>query len=216
MNAVPIANFDNVMPTYQMLKALLRDFPDVKMDKQHTMVVAPDEGAADRAIYYSSLMGLDMGMFYKRRDYTTIVNGRNPIIAHEYLGDSVENKDVFIADDIISTGESMLDMAAELKKRKVGRVFLAASFPLFTEGLRAFDKAYEAGLFDKLYATNLIHLTGHLRGKPWFGEVNMSKYVALLIATLNHDTSIAKLLNPSERIAKLLNRHNTAKLEARP
>lgn len=207
MNAAPIANFDNVMPSYQMLKALLKDFPDLIVHKDHTMIASPDEGAADRAIYYASMMGLDMGLFYKRRDYTRIINGRNPIIAHEYLGDSVEGKDVFIADDIVSSGDSMLDIAMELKKRRARRVFLAGTFTLFTDGLAAFDKAYADGVFDKVYGTNLVHLTDELKSKPWFHTVNMSKYIALLIATLNHDDSISKLLNPSERIRRLLDKH---------
>jgi ribose-phosphate pyrophosphokinase len=207
INASPIANFDNVMPTYQMLKSLLKDFPDVKVDKKHTMIVSPDEGAADRAIYYSSMMGIDMGLFYKRRDYTRLVKGRNPITAHEYLGDSVEGMDIFVADDIVSSGDSMLDIARELKKRKAKRVFLAGTFTLFTDGLEIFDEAYKEGLFDRLYGTNLVHLSSSLKSRPWFCEVNMAKYIALLIATLNHDDSISKLLNPSERIRRLLDAH---------
>lgn len=211
VNAVPINNFDNIMPTYQMLKALLKSFPDVEIDKEHTMIIAPDEGAADRAIFYASMLGLDMGLFYKRRDYTRIEKGRNPIIAHEYLGSSVEGMDVFIADDIISTGESMLDLATELKRRKARRVFLAGTFPLFTNGLEPFDKLYEDGMFDMLFSTNLIHLSQRLRDRPWFCEVDMSKYIALLVATLNHDSSISGLLSPAERINSLLKRHNDAK-----
>ena len=206
-NAAPLSNFDNVLPTYQMLKALFRVVPDIKIDKQHTMVISPDEGAAGRNIYYASMMGLDLGLFYKRRDYSVVVNGRNPIVAHEYLGDSVEGKDVIIADDILSTGESMLDLARELKRRKVNRVFFAATFALFTEGLEEFDKAYEAGLFTKLLGTNLSYLNPELKTRPWFTEVNMAKYVAMLVATLNHDQSISGLLNPNERIDRLLEMH---------
>lgn len=209
-NSVPLSNFDNVQPTYQMLKKLFKIHPDLKVNKDHLMVISPDEGAAGRNIYYATMMGLDLGLFYKRRDYSRVVNGRNPIVAHEYLGDSVEGKDCIIADDILSTGDSMLDLARELKRRKAGRVFLAVTFALFTEGLEPFDKAYEEGLFDTLLATNLNYLNPELKTRPWFGEVNMAKYVALLIATLNHDRSISKLLNPSERIDALLERHHNA------
>lgn len=211
-NAVPLSNFDNVQPTYQMLKALLRTHPDLVIDKNHMMIISPDEGAAARNIYYASMLGLDLGLFYKRRDYSKVVNGRNPIVAHEYLGDSVEGKDVIIADDILATGDSMLDIARELKRRKAGRVFLNATFALFTEGLFAFDQAYEEGLFDTLFATNLNYLNPELATRPWFAEVNMAKYVALLIATLNHDSSISQLLNPSDRIENLLRRHRAGEL----
>lgn len=206
-NAVPTENFDNVQPTYQMLKALLRTVPDLRIDKQHTMVISPDEGAAARNIYYASMMGLDLGLFYKRRDYSCIINGRNPIVAHEYLGSSVEGKDIIIADDILATGESLLDIARELKRRNAGRVFLAATFGLFTEGLAEFEKAYQDGLFDYLFASNLTHLNPELKAMPWFCEVDMSKYISMLIATLKHDSSISQLLNPSERIERLLEKH---------
>ncbi len=207
MNAAPAANFDNVQPTYQMLKMLLRSRPDLRIDKQHSMVISPDEGAATRNIYYSSMMGLDMGLFYKRRDYSCVINGRNPIVAHEYLGDDVAGKDVIIAEDILASGESLLDIATELRRRKARRVFPCVSFTLFTEGLAAYQKAYEEGLFDLLLGTNLAHLDPELKQKPWFCEVNMSKYVALLIATLNHDASISGLLDPHERIERLLEEH---------
>ena len=209
-NAVPLANFDSVQPTYQMLKALFKLYPDLRIDKENMMVISPDEGAAGRNIYYSSMMGLDMGLFYKRRDYSRVVNGRNPIIAHEYLGDSVEGKDIIIADDILSTGDSMLDLAQELKRRKARRVFMAVTFAMFTEGMEAFDRAHSEGLFDALFATNLNYLNPDLKTRSWFCEVNMAKYVALLIATLNHDHSISKLLNPSDRIHALLDRHRAA------
>ncbi|NLW79215.1 MAG: ribose-phosphate pyrophosphokinase [Ruminococcaceae bacterium] len=212
VNAAPVASFDNVMPTYQMLKALLKTQPDIRIDKDHFMIIAPDEGAADRSIYYASMMGLDLGLFYKRRDYSTIVDGRNPIVAHEYLGDSVEGKDVLIPDDILATGESMLDIARELRRRKAGRVFLATTFALFTKGYEVFDKAYEDGLFDMLYSTNLTSLPPELKTRPWFTEVNVSKYISLLIATLNHDASISGLLNPGERIDALLARHSQKQL----
>lgn len=207
MNAAPVANFDTVQPIYQILKCLLKARPDIVIDKRHSMVISPDEGAAPRNIFFSSMLELDMGLFYKRRDYSCVINGRNPILAHEYLGDSVEGKDVIIADDILSTGESMLDIAKELHKRKAGRVFLAATFALFTEGLEAFDEAYEQGQFDLLLGTNLTYLNPELKHRPWFKEVDMSKYIALIIATLNHDASISSLLNPDERIHRLLERH---------
>lgn len=205
-NSIPLANFDNVQPTYQMLKNLLRHVPDLCIDKEHMMVISPDEGAAGRNIYYAAKLGLDLGLFYKRRDYSRVVDGRNPIIAHEYLGDSVEGKDVIIADDILATGDSMLDLARELKRRKARRVFLAVTFGLFTEGMQAFDAAYQEGLFDKLLATNLTYLNPELKNRDWFIEVDMSKYIAILIATLNHDSSISKLLNPNDRIENLLKR----------
>ncbi len=209
-NSIPLNSFENVTPTYQMLKALLRVEPDIDIDRRHMMVISPDEGAANRNIYYASMLGLDLGLFYKRRDYTRIVNGRNPIIAHEYLGDSVEGKDVIIADDILATGESMLDLARELKRRKARRIFMATTFALFTEGTKLFDEAYRNGLFNRLLATNLNYLNPALKDKPWFIEVNMSKYIAYIIATLNHNSSISSLLNPAERIEKLLARHKTA------
>ena len=209
-NAVPSSNFDSVQPHYQMLKALFRCYPDIIIDKDRTMVISPDEGAAPRNIYYASMLEVDMGLFYKRRDYSRIVGGRNPIIAHEYLGASVEGKDVIIADDMISTGDSMLDIARELKRRKANRVFLASTFSLFTGGLSAFDKAHQEGLFDMLFTTNLTYLHPELRAMPWFREVDMSKYIALLITTLNHDSSLSDLLNPGVKIKNLLNRHNAA------
>ncbi len=209
-NAAPLNNFDNVPPTYQMLKALFRVMPDLKINPENMMIISPDEGGAGRNIYYASKLGLDLGLFYKRRDYSKIVDGHNPIVAHEYLGASVEGKDVFIADDILATGESVLDIARELKKRKANRVFIAETFGLFTSGVEAFDKAYEAGLFDCLFSTNLTYLLPELKTRPWFTEVNMAKYIAYLVSTLNNDHSISHLLNPSERIDNLLRRYRAA------
>ena len=212
-NAIPHSGFENVMPYYQMLKALLRKLPDLRIDRDHMMIVSPDEGAAGRNIYYATMLGLDMGLFYKRRDYSVVVNGRNPIVVHEYMGESVEGKDVLIADDILATGDSMLDLARELKRRKCGRIFMATTFAMFTNGIDVFKKAYEEGLFDYILATNLSYLRPELRDQPWFIEVDMSKYIALIIATLNHDRSISPLLNPLQRIQKLLTRHRAALME---
>lgn len=212
-NAIPHSGFENVMPYYQMLKALLRKLPDLRIDRDHMMIVSPDEGAAGRNIYYATMLGLDMGLFYKRRDYSVVVNGRNPIVAHEYMGESVEGKDVLIADDILATGDSMLDLARELKRRKCGRIFMATTFAMFTNGIEVFKKAYAEGLFDYILATNLSYLRPELREQPWFIEVDMSKYIALIIATLNHDRSISPLLNPLQRIQKLLTRHRAALME---
>ena len=212
-NAIPHSGFENVMPYYQMLKALLRKLPDLRIDRDHMMIVSPDEGAAGRNIYYATMLGLDMGLFYKRRDYSVVVNGRNPIVAHEYMGESVEGKDVLIADDILATGDSMLDLARELKRRKCGRIFMATTFAMFTNGIDVFKKAYEEGLFDYILATNLSYLRPELRDQPWFIEVDMSKYIALIIATLNHDRSISPLLNPLQRIQKLLTRHRAQLME---
>ena len=206
-NAIPMSGFDNVMPTYQMLKAMCKAYDDLKIDKEHMMVVSPDEGAISRNIYYSSAMGVDLGMFYKRRDYTRVVNGRNPIVAHEYMGDSVEGKDVFVADDIIASGDSMLDLAYNLKKRGARRVFAGATFAFFTSGLDAFNKAYEEGVIDHLFATNLTYAPQELIDAPWFSQADMSKYMAYVIATLNHDQSLSYLLDPWQRIERLLNNY---------
>ena len=206
-NAIPLSGFDNVMPTYQMLKAMCRTYDDLKIDKDHMMVISPDEGAIGRNIYYSSAMGVDLGMFYKRRDYTRVVNGRNPIIAHEYMGDSVEGKDVFVADDIIASGDSMLDLAYNLKKRGAKRVFAGATFAFFTSGLDAFNKAYEDGVIDHVFATNLTYATPEVLSTPWFSQADMSKYMAYVVATLNHDQSLSHLLDPWKRIEKLLNNY---------
>ena len=204
LNAIPLTDFDSVHPTYQMLKALLNHFNDLNINKSSMMIVSPDEGAIGRNIYYSTVLGLDMSLFYKRRDYTKVVGGRNPIVAHEYLGDSVEDKDVIVADDIIATGESMLDLARDLKARKANRIFLAATFAFFTNGLDAFHKAYEEGSIACVLGTNLIYLPKEIRSAPWFIEVDMSKYISYIIATLNHDKSLHELLNPLDRINALL------------
>lgn len=204
-NAIPLSGFETVQPVYQFIKALLRNVDDLVLDSDHMMIISPDEGAMGRAVYYSNVLGLDMGMFYKRRDYSRIVDGRNPIVAHEFLGSSVEGKDVFIIDDMISSGESMLDVAKELKARKARRIYLAATFGLFTNGMAKFDKAYEDGLFDKVLTTNLVYQTPELLSRDYYVSVDMSKYIALLIDTLNHDASISHLLNPTERINKVVN-----------
>lgn len=206
-NAVPLMGFDNIIPTYQVLKALFKYVNDFKMDMDHFMVVSPDEGALNRNMYYSSVLGVDLGMFYKRRDYSRIVNGRNPIVAHEYLGNSVEGKDVFIADDIISSGESMLDIAIELKKRNAKRIFAYATYPIFTNGLEAFDKAYADGKIDYVFGTNLSYRTPELFSREWFCEVDVSKYLSYLIMALNHDMSISKVIDPQQKISALLEKH---------
>ncbi|MBO6015854.1 MAG: ribose-phosphate pyrophosphokinase [Lachnospiraceae bacterium] len=206
-NAIPLHGFETVQPAYQFIKGLLKHVKDLKIDSEHMMVISPDEGGMGRAIYTANVLGLDMGMFYKRRDYTQIVNGRNPIVAHEFLGTSVEGKDMIIIDDMISSGESMLEVAYELKKRKAGRIFVFATFGLFTNGLEKFDKAYEEGYIDKVLTTNLIYQTPELLDRPYYIDCDMSKYIAYLIDTLNHDTSISDLLNPSDRIQSLVNRY---------
>lgn len=206
-NAVPLLSFDNAMPTYQVLKSLLKKNPEISFDKEKFIVVSPDEGAMNRNMYFSSVLGCNLGMFYKRRDYTRVVNGRNPIIAHEYLGDSVEGKDVFVADDIIASGDSILDLAYNLKRRKAKRVFAGATFAFFTSGLEAFDKAYAEGMIDHVFATNLTYTPKEVLDRPWFSQADMSKYMAFVIATLNHDQSLSYLLNPWNRIEKLLTKY---------
>ncbi len=210
-NAIPLSGFESIMPTYQMLKAMTTTYNDLKLDKDHMMVVSPDEGAIGRNIYYSSALGVDLGMFYKRRDYTRVVNGRNPIIAHEYMGDSVEGKDVFVADDIIASGDSILDLAYNLKKRGAKRVFAGATFAFFTSGLEAFNKAYEEGVIDHVFATNLTYASPEMLAAPWFTQADMSKYMAFVIATLNHDQSLSYLLDPWKRIEKLLTKYRQDK-----
>ena len=207
-NAVPEGGFENVMPSYQIFKALLRQRKDLVLDKEHLMIVSPDEGALDRNIFYASVLGVDMGMFYKRRDYTRIINGRNPIVAHEYMGTDLDGKDVFVADDILSSGESIIDVARQLKKRNANRIFAAVTFPLFTNGLELYNRAYEEGLIDGVISTNLTYRTPELQAAPWFIEADMSKYISYIIATLNHDRSLSKLLTPYDRIHALMERYN--------
>ena len=213
-NAIPTTGFESVMPSYQIFKALLKKDKTLRIDKQHMMIVSPDEGAIDRNIFYASVLGLDLGLFYKRRDYTRIVNGRNPIVAHEYLGDSVEGKDVFVADDMISSGESIIDLARELKKRKANRIFAGCTFALFTNGLDAFEKAYREGIIDRVISTNLTYRNPELANAEWFIEADLSKYISYIIATLNHDRSLSRLLNPYDRIHGLLKRYNAEQAEA--
>ncbi len=202
MNAIPHDSFDNVSCTYQFIKALLNRVPDLDIDKNHMMIISPDEGGMGRAIYYANVLGIDMGMFYKRRDYTQVVNGRNPIVAHEFLGTDVEGKDVLIIDDMISSGESLIDTAKELKERKARRVFACCTFGLFTNGLQKFDEAYAAGTLDGILTTNLIYQTPELLEREWYINVDMSKYIALIIDNLNHDMSISSLLDPVAKINK--------------
>ena len=206
-NAIPLKTFESVPPTYQFIKALLRSAPDISMDPAHLMVISPDEGAMGRAVYLANSLGVDVGMFYKRRDYTTIVDGRNPIVAHEFLGANVEGKDVIIIDDMISSGDSMIHTAKELKERKANRVFICSTFGLFTNGLAKFDEAYEKGWITKVITTNLIYQSEDLLEKPYYETADMSKYLALLIDALNHDGSISEYLNPYNRIQKLLHKY---------
>ena len=203
-NAIPIGGFENISSTYQIIKAMVHRIPDLKLNNGDLMVVSPDEGGISRAMYYASMLGAPLGTFYKKRDYTTVVNGRNPIVAHEFLGDSVEGKDILIVDDMISSGESMLDIARELKKRKANRIYCAATFGLFTDGVEAFSKAYDEGIITRVLATNLIYRRPELLAAPWFIDVNMSKFVALIIDAINHDASLAGLMDPTEKIRKLL------------
>ena len=203
-NAIPLSGFENVHPTYQMLKAIKKAIPDIKLDKDNIAIVSPDEGGMGRCIYYSSVLGVDLGMFYKRRNYSIIVNGRNPIEAHEYLGNDISGKDVILVDDMISSGDSVLDIGKKLKERNARRIFVFASFGLFVEGFDNFDKAYEAGYVDKVFTTNLVYAEPELLDKPWYYRVDMSKYIAYIIDTLNHDASISSLLAPTDKIKALL------------
>ncbi len=203
-NSVPLMGFDNFFATYQIMKALKKVFPDQKIDKDHFMIVSPDEGAMNRNIYYASVLGVDLGMFYKRRDYTTVVNGRNPIVSHDYIGTSVKGKDVFVADDIIATGDSVLKLCRHLKEDGANNIFLNATFALFTEGIEKFQKAYEEGLFTAVLSTNLTYLNPELKKKEWFVEADLSKYIAYIIAFCNQNKSVADLLSSSERIKNLL------------
>ena len=203
-NAIPLKGFETVQPAYQFIKGILREVKDLKIDSEHMMIISPDEGGTNRAVYLANVLGLDMGMFYKRRDYSKIVDGRNPIVAHEFLGSSVEGKDVIIIDDMISSGESMIDVATELKKRKANRIFVVATFGLFTNGLERFDKAVADGTIYKVVTTNLTYQTPELLAKPYYINCDMSKYIAYIIDTLNHDSSISDLLNPYDRIQRLV------------
>ncbi|MEE1225250.1 MAG: ribose-phosphate pyrophosphokinase [Clostridia bacterium] len=203
-NAIPLSGFDNVQPTYQMIKALIRTVPDISLDKSDTVIISPDEGGMSRCMYYSSVLKLDLGMFYKRRDYSKIENGKNPIVAHEYLGRDVNGKDVIIVDDMISSGESMIDVANNLKNQGAKRIFVFTSFGLFCNGLDVFDKAYADGIVDKIYTTNLIYRDPGLKERDWYCEVDMSKYISLLIDTLNHDDTISSLLDPVTKIHNLV------------
>lgn len=206
-NAIPLHGFETVQPAYQFIKGLLRNVKDLKLDSEHMMVISPDEGGMSRAIYIANVLGLDMGMFYKRRDYTRVVDGRNPIVAHEFLGSSVEGKDVIILDDMISSGDSILDVAGQLKARKAKRIYAAATFGLFTNGMGKFDKAYEDGLLDGVLTTNLIYQSPELLSRPYYINCDMSKYIALVIDTLNHDGSISSILDPSERIQNIVQKY---------
>ena len=203
-NAIPLKGFETVQPIYQFIKYLLKEETQLKIDSDHMMVISPDEGGMKRAIYFVNVLGLDMGMFYKRRDYTQIVDGRNPIVAHEFLGSDVAGKDVLIIDDMISSGESMLDVAKELKSRKARKVFICSTFGLFTNGLAKFDEYYQNGLIDRILTTNLVYQTPELLSKPYYIDVDMSKYIALIIDNLNHDASLSELLNPTKRINRVL------------
>ena len=206
-NAIPLSGFDSFDPPYQFLKALFRSVPDIIPDKDHLMIISPDEGAMHRAVYFSNVLGVDMGMFYKRRDYSTIVNGKNPIVAHEFLGVDVSGKDVIIVDDMISSGESMLDVARQIKERGAARVFVCTTFGLFTDGFDKFDDYYEKGYLDKIITTNLTYLPPALYEKPYFIEADMSKYLALIIDSLNHDITISKVLTPTDKIHALLEKY---------
>ncbi len=206
-NSIPLCGFDNFFTTLQFLRSFFDSVPDAIVDSEHMMAISPDEGGMSRAVYYATMLGLDMGMFYKRRDYSTVVNGKNPIVAHEFLGNSVSGKDVLILDDMIASGESMLDVAKELKKRNAKNVYIAATYGLFTEGLEKFDDAYEKGLVHRILTTNLTYQPPELLSKPYYISVDLSKYIALIIDTINHDTSVNDIINPTEKIQKLLQEH---------
>lgn len=209
-NAIPLGGFEDVHPNYQMIKALLNNVDDVVVSPDNLMIISPDEGGMSRCIYYSSVLGVDLGMFYKRRDYSVIVNGRNPIIRHEFLGDNVAGKDVIVVDDMISSGDSVLDISEQIKKMGAKRVFIFSTFGLFVEGLEDFDRAYEQGYVDRVFTTNLVYQRPELLERPWYTSVNMCKYLAYIIDTLNRDHSISSLLNPVQRINNLLTRHGFA------
>lgn len=208
MNAVPLAGFDTFMPHYQFLRALLEAEPDLIIDKEHMTVISPDEGALNRAVYFAGVLSVDTGMFYKRRDYSTIVNGKNPIVAHEFLGDNISGKDCIIIDDMISSGESIMDTAKQLKDMGAKRVFLCATFGLFTNGCKKFDEAYEKGIFDRVITTNLTYLSPEVLSKPYFIKADMSKFLASIIDFMNHDSSMENVMTPTEKIHKILDLYN--------
>ena len=204
MNAIPLCGFESISPAYQMIKAAVNNVDNLKINKDNIMIISPDEGGMSRCIYYSTVLGVELGMFYKRRDFSRIVDGRNPIIAHEFLGDNVEGKDVIIVDDMISSGESMIEVATKLKELKAARIYIFSAFGLFCNGFDAFDKAFQEGIIDRVFTTNLIYGTPELLSKDWYIRVDMSKYLSYIIDTLNHDTSISDLLDPAEKINTLL------------
>jgi ribose-phosphate pyrophosphokinase len=206
-NAIPLTGFESIVPSYQIIKKLLNDNPGLNLSKEKMIVISPDEGGISKNIFYSQMLGLDLGLFYKRRDYSEIVGGRNPIISHEYLGDDVEGKDVLIVDDVLASGDTLLDLALELKKRKAGKIYLAVTFALFTEGVGRYEEFYRKGMFTKLYATNLTYRSNELLEQEWFGEVDMSKFIALIVDTLNLDDSLASLLDPSQKIHALVQKY---------
>ena len=210
-NAIPLSGFENVRTSYQMIKALLNTYDDIKIDPDNLMIISPDEGGMVKCMYYSSVMGIDLGTFYKRRDYSVIINGKNPIVAHEYLGRDVSGKDVIVIDDMISSGDSVIDVCKQLKEKGAKRIFVFASFGLFCNGLENMDKAYEDGLFTKIFTTNLVYRTPELLKREWYGEVNMCKYVAYIIDTLNHDRTISLLLDQSKKIHAKLDSYNAKK-----
>lgn len=205
-NAIPLHGFDNVQPTYQMIKALTRAVPDIELDKNHTVVISPDEGGMSRSMYYSAVLKLDLGMFYKRRNYSVVIDGKNPIEAHEYLGRELDGKDVIIVDDMISSGESMIDVASKIKQQGAKRIFVFTTFGLFTNGLEVFDRAYADGIIDKVFTTNLVYRQPGLNKRDWYCEVEMAKYISLLINTMNHDSTISELLNPVQKIQALVDK----------
>ena len=206
MNAIPLCGFESISPAYQMIKAAVNNVDNLKINKDNIMIISPDEGGMSRCIYYSTVLGVELGMFYKRRDFSRIVDGRNPIIAHEFLGDNVEGKDVIIVDDMISSGESMIEVATKLKELKAARIYIFSAFGLFCNGFDAFDKAFQEGIIDRVFTTNLIYGTPELLSKDWYIRVDMSKYLSYIIDTFNHDTSISDLLDPAEKINTLLDK----------
>ena len=208
VNAIPLNGFENVMPSYQFIKGILKNVKDLTIDAEHLMIISPDEGATNRAIYLANVLGVDMGMFYKRRDFSKVVDGRNPIVAHEFLGSNVEGKDVLIIDDMISSGESMIDTARQLKEMRANRVFICCTFGLFTNGLEAFDEAYEKGYFEKVITTNLNYLPPEIYERPYYLQANMSKFIASIIDFMNHDVSMENVYTPAEKIRKALDRYN--------